>query len=98
MQDECPDVPAYFADSRESIYYSPTYRDEEYEYRHVILPNGRNLSEFRRSPLGKHERLLSETEWRAVGLQMSPGWQHYGNHAPEPEIMLFRRKINRDNA
>jgi len=87
-------IPAYFADTREKIYYSPTYSDHEYEYRHVILPDGRDLLDFRRSLLGKHERLLSEIEWRALGLQMSPGWEHYGNYDPEPEIMLFRRKIN----
>jgi hypothetical protein len=36
-------------------------------------------------------RLLSETEWRQLGVQQSRGWVHYAIHRPEPHIMLFRR-------
>lgn len=38
------------------------------------------------------DRLLSETEWRAIGVQQSPGWIHYMIHNPEPHILLFRRE------
>ncbi|KAJ0021446.1 hypothetical protein Pint_32037 [Pistacia integerrima] len=37
---------------------------------------------------------LSETEWRAIGVQQSRGWVHYAIHRPEPHIMLFRRPLN----
>uniref|UniRef100_A0A0D9XMC0 Cyclin-dependent kinases regulatory subunit n=1 Tax=Leersia perrieri TaxID=77586 RepID=A0A0D9XMC0_9ORYZ len=39
-------------------------------------------------------RLLSESEWRAIGVQQSRGWVHYAIHRPEPHIMLFRRPLN----
>ena len=38
-------------------------------------------------------RLLSESEWRGVGVQQSRGWVHYACHAPEPHILLFRRPL-----
>ncbi|KOC64855.1 Cyclin-dependent kinases regulatory subunit [Habropoda laboriosa] len=37
--------------------------------------------------------LLSEQEWRAIGVQQSQGWVHYMIHKPEPHILLFKRKI-----
>jgi len=37
---------------------------------------------------------LSEYEWRALGIVMSPGWEHYMLHEPEPHILLFRREKN----
>lgn len=40
--------------------------------------------------LPKH-RLMSEEEWRAVGIQQSEGWVHYMIHEPEPHVVLFRR-------
>jgi len=42
-------------------------------------------------PKGK---LLSEMEWRLLGVQQSPGWVHYTIHKPEPHVMLFRRPLN----
>merc|ERR1712060_204852 len=66
------------------IQYSEKYYDDVFEYRHVILP----------SDIAKHlpkNRLLSETEWRDLGVQQSRGWVHYAIHRPEPHIMLFRR-------
>ena len=70
--------------SQNEIYYSDKYYDDVYEYRHVILP--RDIS--KKDP---KDHLLSEAEWRALGIQMSPGWEHYHRHKPEPRILLFRR-------
>ncbi len=53
--------------------------------RHVILP--KELAKY-----VPHNRLLSEAEWRAIGVQQSPGWIHYMIHNPEPHILLFRRE------
>jgi len=53
-------------------------------YRHVILP--KDLAK----TLPK-SRLLTESEWRGIGVQQSRGWQHYAIHRPEPHILLFRR-------
>jgi cyclin-dependent kinase regulatory subunit CKS1 len=36
-------------------------------------------------------KLLTEAEWRELGLQQSRGWIHYEIHKPEPHILLFRR-------
>jgi cyclin-dependent kinase regulatory subunit CKS1 len=66
------------------ILYSEKYFDEEFEYRHVILPK----------ELGKlvpRTRLMDEVEWRQLGVQQSVGWKHYMIHRPEPHILLFKR-------
>lgn len=34
---------------------------------------------------------MTETEWRNLGVQQSPGWVHYMMHTPEPHVLLFRR-------
>ncbi|XP_068155443.1 cyclin-dependent kinases regulatory subunit [Drosophila tropicalis] len=69
----------------DQIQYSEKYYDEKFEYRHVILP----------ADLSKHvpkAHLMTETEWRNLGVQQSPGWVHYMMHAPEPHVILFRRR------
>ncbi|CAI2326250.1 unnamed protein product [Caenorhabditis sp. 36 PRJEB53466] len=71
----------------DDIYYSPRYEDDEFEYRHVILP--RVIA--RRVP---ERKLLTEAEWRRLGVQQSLGWQHYMIHNPEKHILLFRRPLH----
>ncbi|XP_076226930.1 cyclin-dependent kinases regulatory subunit 1 isoform X2 [Nomia melanderi] len=59
----------------DQIQYSEKYSDDKYEYRHVILP----------VDLARHvpkTHLMSETEWRNLGVQQSPGWVHYMMHVP----------------
>eukprot|EP00744_Colponema_vietnamica_P004801 GILI01007113.1.p1 GENE.GILI01007113.1~~GILI01007113.1.p1 ORF type:complete len:125 (+),score=18.84 GILI01007113.1:53-376(+) len=73
----------------DDIDYSDKYCDDYYEYRHVILPK----HIFKKMP---RSRLLSEMEWRALGVQQSRGWIHYEIHRPEPHILLFRRALNTD--
>ena len=65
------------------IEYSDKYYDDVYEYRHVRIPKYLVA----RMP----DHLMSEKEWRELGLQMSPGWIHYMKHNPEPHMLLFRR-------
>ena len=31
-------------------------------------------------------KLMTEAEWRALGVQQSPGWIHYMTHDPGKEI------------
>jgi cyclin-dependent kinase regulatory subunit CKS1 len=72
------------------IFYSDTYKDDLYEYRHVILPP-------EQTQIIPRTHLLTETEWRNLGmrkkktnliennflgLQMSAGWIHYMHHNP----------------
>ena len=73
----------------DEIEYSEKYQDDEHEYRHVLLPK----HIFKK--VGK-ARLLSETEWRSLGVQQSRGWVHYEVHKPEPFILLFRRLLGTD--
>ena len=49
-----------------NIKYSDRYSDDHYEYRHVILP-----PEIAKVVPNTH--LLTETEWRNIGVQQSPG-------------------------
>lgn len=51
--------------------YSEKYSDDSYEYRHVHLPK----SWIKLLPDDRH--LLSEAEWRALGVCQSRGWEHY---------------------
>jgi cyclin-dependent kinase regulatory subunit CKS1 len=57
-------------------------------YRHVILPQ--QITKY----IPK-DRLLTETEWRRLGVTQSEGWVHYAYHKPEPHILLFRREVGR---
>ena len=49
-----------------NIYYSDKYNDEEFEYRHVMLP--KDLAK-----MVPKTHLMSETEWRNLGVQQSQG-------------------------
>ncbi len=73
----------------DEIEYSDKYNDDLYEYRHVILPK----HVYKKMPRG---RLLTEMEWRSLGVQQSRGWVHYEIHRPEPYILLFRRPKGTD--
>uniref|UniRef100_A0A3B4FLI6 Cyclin-dependent kinases regulatory subunit n=1 Tax=Pundamilia nyererei TaxID=303518 RepID=A0A3B4FLI6_9CICH len=61
--------------SRNQIYYSNRYNDDHYEYRHVVLP--REMTKY----IPK-SHLMSEDEWRQLGVQQSQGWIHYMIHEP----------------
>jgi len=65
-----------------------------YEYRHVILPKAmvRSLPK----AADKKPRIMTEQEWRGIGVQQSRGWVHYAVHRPEPHILLFRRSLGTD--
>ncbi|XP_075708702.1 cyclin-dependent kinases regulatory subunit 2 [Rhinoderma darwinii] len=76
--------------SFKNIYYSDKYTDEKYEYRHVMLPK-----ELVKQVPKTH--LMSEEEWRRLGVQQSLGWVHYMIHEPEPHILLFRRLLPKDH-
>ncbi|KAF8735838.1 hypothetical protein AX14_001413 [Amanita brunnescens Koide BX004] len=81
----------------EKIHYSDRYSDDHYEYRHVILPKQllKMVPKDYFSPDDSGTlRLLSEDEWRGIGITQSLGWQHYEVHAPEPHVLLFRRAKN----
>mmetsp|Transcript_70428 Transcript_70428/g.152990 ORF Transcript_70428/g.152990 Transcript_70428/m.152990 type:complete len:101 (+) Transcript_70428:74-376(+) len=79
----------------EEIEYSEKYADDQYEYRHVSLPLpiASMVMELTRQ---RPSRMLTEDEWRGLGVQQSLGWVHYGMHRPEPHILLFRRVLGTD--
>ena len=76
------------------IHYSEKYSDDKWEYRHVILPKPL-LKMIPKTYFDPEEpgvlRILSDSEWRGIGITQSLGWEHYEVHAPEPHILLFRR-------
>ncbi|XP_030832615.1 cyclin-dependent kinases regulatory subunit-like [Strongylocentrotus purpuratus] len=73
--------------SAKNIYYSDKYFAGDFEYRHVMLP--KDIAKL----VPNH--LMSEKEWRAIGVQQSQGWINYMVHSPEPHILLFRRPITK---
>ncbi|KAF3916586.1 hypothetical protein ABW20_dc0103040 [Dactylellina cionopaga] len=77
------------------INYSSRYSDSTYEYRHVMLPKA--MLDFIPSEYKDDTgllRILTEDEWRGLGITQSLGWEHYEVHAPEPHILLFKRPKN----
>ncbi|KFM78105.1 Cyclin-dependent kinases regulatory subunit 1, partial [Stegodyphus mimosarum] len=70
--------------SEGNIFYSEKYSDDKYEYRHVMLPP--DITE-----LVPRNHLMTETEWRNIGVQQSLNWIHYMVHTPEPHVLLFRK-------
>ncbi|CAO3632086.1 unnamed protein product [Cunninghamella blakesleeana] len=64
---------------------SAIYSDEKYHYRHITLP--KEIANY----LPEERCLLKESEYRQLGIEISPGWEHYMIHAPEPHILLLRR-------
>lgn len=91
-----------------SYHASPIYQDDLFEYIHVHIPKAimRNqLKHLFTSVHGKQEamvreaRLLTEAEWRILlkGHQdfvCGTGWEHYQWHAPEPHVLLLRRRLS----
>jgi len=78
---------------QDNIHYSQRYSDDINEYRHVMLPK-QMLKEIPTDYFNKQTgtlRILTEDEWRNLGITQSLGWVHYENHTPEPHILLFRR-------
>ncbi|CAK9779962.1 regulatory subunit of cyclin-dependent kinase [Cutaneotrichosporon oleaginosum] len=82
----------------ERIIYSERYSDDNFEYRHVILPKPM-LKLIPKSYFSGDDsgllRILEEHEWRGIGITQSLGWEHFEVHAPEPHILLFRRPLAR---
>ncbi|BES99750.1 cyclin-dependent [Nesidiocoris tenuis] len=73
----------------EEITYSDKYTDGQYMYRHVILP----------TPIAclvPKNHLMTETEWRNIGIRMSTGWVHYMTRPRESHVLLFRRKAGNE--
>eukprot|EP00754_Rhynchopus_humris_P018458 Rhum_TRINITY_DN14601_c9_g2::Rhum_TRINITY_DN14601_c9_g2_i1::g.104786::m.104786/K02219/CKS1; cyclin-dependent kinase regulatory subunit CKS1 len=77
---------------KQHIKYSDKYYDEDMTmaYRHVTLP--KELKKL------VPKRIMSEAEWRSLGVQQSYGWQHYLVHAPEIHVLCFRRDVTDDGA
>lgn len=72
----------------DKIKYSERYEDDQWIYRHVHL----SKESYQKMKLCySRGQLLTEEEWRGLGIEMSLGWIHYAFHTPEPQILLFRR-------
>ena len=59
-------LPSCLNMSKKDIYYSDKYTDDKFEYRHVMLP--KDLAK-----LVPKTHLMSEAEWRNLGVQQSLG-------------------------
>ena len=66
---------------RSNMKYSDNYENDKYIFRHIII-----VPRFFRA-----DKLLSEYEWRKLGVRQSRGWEHYLIYEPEPNILLFRK-------
>lgn len=57
------------------LYIRKWYRLRLCTFRHVVLPKDMQK-------LVPKTHLMSEQEWRAIGVQQSQGWVHYMIHYP----------------
>ena len=70
-----------------NIYYSDKYFDDKYEYRHVMLP--KDLAK-----LVPKTHLMSEAEWRNLGVQQSQVREAERRHfAIDPQIYVFYSQL-----
>ena len=69
--------------SKKDIYYSDKYTDDKYEYRHVMLP--KDLAK-----LVPKTHLMSEAEWRNLGVQQSLGESSDQNGDNQSKNAMFR--------
>ena len=75
----------------EEMEYSGKYRDDCYEYRHIILTK----PQFKR--IRDIDGLIPEEIWRnEFEVQVTKGWKNYARYAGEPHILLLRRPIGTD--
>ncbi|KAF9967695.1 Cyclin-dependent kinases regulatory subunit (Cell division control protein cks1) [Mortierella alpina] len=83
----------------QAIEYGDVYYDSQYEYRNVTLPKimlsfiDRKFMEVPENPYCNVLRILTEDEWREVGITMSQYWVNWMRHEPEPHVLLFRRPV-----
>ena len=71
----------------EEIKYSDKYYALDYEYTSVILPK-------RYLPQVSGRKLLSFDQIKLLGIEISPEWENYLVHEPEPHVILLRRKLS----
>ncbi|XP_030742781.1 cyclin-dependent kinases regulatory subunit 2-like [Echinops telfairi] len=70
--------------AHKQAFYLHKYSDQHYVYQYVMLP--RKLS--KQVP---QTHIMSEEEWRRLGVQQSLGWvRDCVIHKPERHILLFR--------
>ncbi|KEP61449.1 UNVERIFIED_CONTAM: cyclin-dependent kinase regulatory subunit protein [Hammondia hammondi] len=74
------------------VHYSPRYEDDRYVYRHVLLSSGvRKAAE----EMAKHHSktgFLSEEQFiYQLGIDLSPGWQHFMRFKGRLRELILRR-------
>lgn len=69
----------------DKVTHSRIYKDEMYEYKHVLLPK----AVFKGM---EKNRLLTEEEIKSLGIIHSKDWEHYNIFKNEPYVLLFRRR------
>ena len=76
--------------------YGEKFNDGKYEYRNVVVPNskGEYLHQIGLVYNRQHKKLLSENEWRSLGISQAEGWEHYAHYQPEPLVLMFRKRID----
>lgn len=70
------------------IRYSDRYIAGDFEYTSVILPKSF-------LPKVQGRKVLSNSEIRDFGVQISTNWVNYVVHEPEPHVILLRRPTNK---
>jgi len=77
-------------DDEYTIKYSSVVTDDYFQYRLVRIPVWLSRQ------IGLN-RLLSECEWRCIGVQMSRGWMHFDLNPECPHLLKFRKPKGTDH-
>eukprot|EP00922_Rhytidocystis_sp_ex-Travisia-forbesii_P009905 GHVS01014475.1.p1 GENE.GHVS01014475.1~~GHVS01014475.1.p1 ORF type:complete len:187 (+),score=35.74 GHVS01014475.1:154-714(+) len=70
--------------------HSNKYYDGEYEYKHVLLTKAQYVA-YQQIRSRYSLTLLPENFIYRLGIQQSPGWEHYAQFGINPQVLFFRR-------
>ena len=71
--------------SNNNLSYGVLYAENEYEYRLVTV------NDVARHKLPNPMRLLSVSEWKELGVDLSHKWSNFEIHPRKPHVLQFRR-------
>ncbi|CBZ51456.1 hypothetical protein NCLIV_012540 [Neospora caninum Liverpool] len=74
------------------VHYSPRYEDDRYVYRHVLLSSGVRKAAEEMAQLHSKTGFLSEEQFiYQLGIDLSPGWQHFMRFKGRMRELILRR-------
>lgn len=86
---------AYKTTKYGEVYYSPRYQDDKYIYRYVLLSRRVKKEAYRLSKMQPSSLLTDEQIVRHLGIDLSPGWEHFMIYRNKLDELILRRPRNK---